>query len=198
MIDAISRKLTQAIKQNVNDVTIEKEEIIEYGIKIAIYEVIVVSSLIALSLALGIVKYFLIYFCNFGILRVSTGGAHMKSRLVCFITYLLVMLGIVYLSIYLPINNLWIAIPVFFVNIMTVLVYAPGDTSEKPIINKRIRKRLKLVSVVTLVIYFGLALIVWTFDKTVYSIIVLSTIYVTFLLSPTGYKASGCRHSYDT
>ncbi len=195
MIDAFSKKITDLIKENVEGITPEKEEIINYGIKLAVYEMLVSVSIFLVALFLGVFKYFLISFIIYGVLRLFEGGAHAGSRIKCFLTYFVTMFGIIFISKCIWIDNLYYSVPVFILNFYVAYVYAPGDTMEKPILRKKVKFRLKVVSLILTLLVYAAACILWYFDKIVFNVILLSTLPVTFLLSPIGYKLSGCKRS---
>lgn len=193
MIDGISNKLTSLIKENIEGITPEKEEIINYGIKIAIYEIMVSITIFFIALVLGVFKYFIFAFIVYGILRIFEGGAHADSRIKCFFTYLVTIFGIIFISKYLPIDNIFYSVPVFIVNFYVAYVYAPGDSAQKPILRKKLKIRLKVISLILTVLVYIAACILWRYDKTAFNVVLLSTVPVTLLLSPIGYKLAGCQ-----
>lgn len=195
MIDTFSKKITGMIKENVDGITPEKAEIIEYGIKIAIYEIIVIFIVFSLAMVLGVFKYFFVAFIIYGLFRIVEGGAHMNSRIMCFVTYTTIMFSIVIISKHIWIGNPVYSLPIFLISFFTAYRYAPGDTLEKPILRKKDKIRLKVLSLSLIALSFVVCCIVWYYDKVYFNILVLTTMFVTFLLSPIGYKLSGCKRS---
>lgn len=195
MIDTFSRKITHLIKENVNDITPEKEEIIEYGLKLAVYEVVLTFFVFGVALFLGIFKYFLLAFAIYGLLRLVEGGAHMNSRIKCLVTYSITMFGSVYIAKNIYVSSPLYCIPVFVLNFYMAYKYAPGDTLEKPILRKKIRFRLKLITLILVTLLFITAFFAWYFDPVYFNIILFATLLVTFFLSPIGYRFSGCKRA---
>ena len=195
MIDTFSKKIVDMIKESVEGITPEKGEIIEYGIKIAIYEIIVIIIVFSLAIFLGVFRYFFVAFMFYGLLRIVEGGAHMNSRVKCFVTYVTIMFGIVIISKHILIDSPVYSIPIFVIIFFTAYIYAPGDTLEKPILRKKDKFRLKVLSLVLIFLSFVVCCIVWYYDRVYFNIILMITIYVAFLLSPIGYKLSGCKRS---
>ncbi len=193
MIDALSKKLTDLIKENVEGITPEKEDIINYGIKLAVYEIMVSITIFLVALVLGVFKYFLVAFTVYGVLRLFEGGAHAGSRTKCFLTYIVTIFGIIFISKYIWMDSLCYSVPVFILNVYIAYVYAPGDTAEKPLLRKKVKFRLKAISLILTILIYATACILWHFDKTIFNVILLSTIPVTFLLSPMGYKLARCK-----
>lgn len=138
MIDTFSRKITDLIKDSIDGITPEKEEIIDYGLKIAVYESLILIFEFSVAIFLGVFKYFLVAFTIYGLLRIVEGGAHMNSRIKCFISYCITIFGIIFLSKHVRIGSFYCSIPLFIINFCMAYIYAPGDTLEKPILRKRI------------------------------------------------------------
>lgn len=93
MIETLSNKITSLIKGNLDEISDEKAEIINYGMQLIIYEIFVLIIIFALALISGLFKYVLISFVVYGSLRVFTGGAHARTRLECTTTYILTLFG---------------------------------------------------------------------------------------------------------
>lgn len=197
MIDALSDRITLLIKNNVAGMTEEKEELVSYGLKLIIYEIFILAFIFSLSAFLGIVKYTLIYFVVFGGLRIYAGGAHASSRLECFISYSLSLFGTIYLSKYLWAGSLYPAILVFVISFVIVYVYAPGDTTEKPILSNKMKRRQKFISLLLISVVFAMSIITWHFDTIAYNLMLIASIQVVYLLSPLGYLISKCKRSCD-
>lgn len=193
MIDTFSEKLTSAIKANVKGVSEEKAEIINYGINLLIYDIVVFTLVFSASLLLGIFNYVLASVAVIAMLRLYAGGAHTRSRLQCFFVYILTIFGIVYLAKSVQLPSLWVSTPVFLLGLGLLWLYAPGDTEEKPILSKKLIKRQRIVSFAALLLVWAASLVFWRFDLIVHTVIVLSVIPVLFLLSPLGYRACKCK-----
>lgn len=196
-INTISEKITCFIKNNEKNMTEEKEEIVKYGAEILIYEIILLAIMFSIALVLGIFKYALAYFLSYGTLRSFTGGAHARTRVICSVSYLALMYSIIFISKYLWAGSFYPSIAILLLELFIMYKYVPGDTEEKPIISKRMIKRLRISSFITVILIFTCAIILWHYDRIFYNVIILSTIYVVFLLSPIGYILLKCKHSHD-
>ncbi|HHW30650.1 MAG TPA: accessory gene regulator B family protein [Clostridiaceae bacterium] len=192
-IDNISSKITELIKRN-SDVSEEKAEIINYGINIFIYETLIILIIFSVAIISGYFKYILTSFLVYGILRTFAGGAHAHTRAQCLITYVTVLTSVMLISKYLWSDSFLPAIFLFILNIIILVKYAPGDTVQKPFRSKKLKSRLKFLSILATVIVYSIALIAWHSDRLLYNVIILSTIPVMFLLHPIGYKALKCQH----
>jgi accessory gene regulator B len=76
----------------------------------------------------------------------------------------------------------------------SIFKYAPGDTEEKPILSRRMKRRLKLSSVIILIFLLTVSILIGNYDRVISNILLLSTSSVTLLLSPAGYKLSKCSY----
>lgn len=193
MIDFFSRKVTELIKENLNGITSEKEAVIEYGIKILVYELVVIFFAFIIAILFGILKYFLVAFIIYSTLRLVEGGAHMNSRIKCVAIYTAIIFGSILLSKNINTTNPYYSIPVFTINYFVAYKYAPGDSVEKPIVKKKDKIRLKTLSIVFISILFLGSFIMWYSDKTLFNLTLITTLFVTFLLSPLGYKFAKCK-----
>ena len=197
MIDMLSLKLTNLIKDNLPDISDEKAEEINYGLNIIIYDVFMYIVLVPLMILSGLLKYCLAYTIIYGILRIFTGGCHAKTRIICFLTYSSSLFGICYLSKFIPPINHIFTIIIFIAGIVTFYIYAPGDTSEKPIISKKQIVKMKFMSIMLLIYIFIITMLASHFDKILYNVIILTVAEVIFFLSPIGYKIYSCKHSWE-
>jgi accessory gene regulator B len=195
MVDNLTERLTIFIKCHLDNISEEKEEIIKYGISIFIYESFLLFLVFTLAFIFGVVKLVLASFLVYGILRISTGGAHARTRFVCGFSYLASLVVIVLISKNLWAENYYPSLFLFVVELILAYAYAPADTEEKPILSKKIRKRLKTSALFFVTFIFLFAIIIWHYDRTVYNTIVVSTLPVMFLLTPIGYKVLGCKQA---
>ena len=124
-----------------NDYT-EKDKIVaRYGLQTLM--IIIEKTLIVLIISsfFRITKEVIIFLFAFGFLRTYTGGLHLNSGKLCTILSLIIFFSGYLLSYYMTFNNylLILYIPI----IINILIFAPADTSKKPIIKKELRKKNK-------------------------------------------------------
>jgi len=192
MIEALSIKIANLIKSNIGGVDEEKEEVLIYGLDIIIYNSFLLVFFFLSALILGILKFVAISFVVYGSLRIAAGGAHARTRTLCFIISLITFFGPILISNLFLISSTIPAFIIFIANILAIIIYAPADTLEKPIISKKIRFYRKLSSLAIVVIIFLIALSVHNNDKVIYNVILFSDIPFLLLLTPLGYKLLGC------
>jgi accessory gene regulator B len=195
VIDALSNKITSAVTQNMKDIDEEKAEVINYGLNILIYQVLLTGLIFALALITGIFKYVLISVIVYASIRIFAGGAHARTRIRCSISSIFTFLLIPVASKYLQIDSIIPAIAALGINLITMYIYAPADTLERPIISKQIRTRQKVKSIVVVAAIFIVSLVVRRFDIMVYNLIIITSLFPSFMLTPVAYKMFGCSKS---
>lgn len=197
MIDALSNKITYLIKQNVKEISEEKEEIINYGLNILIYQAALTTIILLIALLTGLFKYVAVAVLVYASLRVFAGGAHARTRLQCSVSSIVTMLGSVLLSKYIWADSYIPAVFVLIINLVIVYVYAPGDTVERPIISKKIRLRQKAISLILVTLIFITSVIVWHFDKAMYNVVNIASLLAVFMLTPVSYNLFKCKRSCE-
>jgi accessory gene regulator B len=195
MIDILSNRIAHIIRFYVDEVTEEKERIISYGINLLIYELITILVIFIPSAIFGYLKQVIAMFIVYGLLRIFAGGAHARTRMICTLTYMSSVFGVIFLANHLNLKSFYPSILVFVLCFITAYKYAPGDTVEKPILSFRIRKRLRVFSLSVIVFLLTLSYIVWCIDKVIFTVMVFSPIPAMILLTPLGYGFLGCQRS---
>jgi len=192
MIEELSAKIANLIKSNISGIDEEKEEILKYGLDIIIYNSFLLVFFFLSALILGILKSVVTSFVVYGSLRIAAGGAHARTRTLCLIISLITFFGPILISKLFLISSIIPAVIIFIMNILAIIIYAPADTLEKPIISNKIRFYRKLSSLFIVVIIFLITLSVHNIDKVIYNVMLFSNIPFLLLLTPLGYKLLGC------
>lgn len=171
------------IKTNL-DMCEEDVEKIEYGMQIIILNVFKIIILFVTAYFLKIFTYTLIAFISFGVLRTFSCGVHADSSIKCIIINYIVFLGNVFLSLKVSLN--WTLIMVIFlISLVLVIKYAPADSAERPLVSKKLRKRLKLKSCIAILILCLLSILC---SKSIYcNILTFSTLEEALLITPLAY-----------
>jgi len=129
----------------------DQRQIVAYSIENLLLSLIGFCSIFAFGTFLGVGVESATAAVFGAILRKLSGGAHAKTALACIIlsTVGYVTLGVLagYLSIINGMSLNLFGIIVFFTSLTLVGVYSPVDSKAKPIISQVLRKRLKLFSV---------------------------------------------------
>jgi accessory gene regulator B len=82
--------------------------------------------------------------------------------------------------------NIYLLSTIFLLCFAAVLRYAPADTEERPIVSKKLRKKLKTGSCFAVVILYMVS--IYNLGTAVSSIIAFSTLFESVLILPITYK----------
>lgn len=131
----------------------DKLEEIEYGLE-AIYIVLTKTVVIfALAIILNIFRevFFTLLFYN--LLRTTAFGMHAKKSSHCYILSSIFFLGGGLICKYIDIN-LYLKLILGFISLIFLILYAPADTYNRPLINKKKRIIYKTITIINGLIYF--------------------------------------------
>jgi accessory gene regulator B len=190
MLDTITSRITDQIVLSIPGISPEKAEQIDYGLYMAISDLLKVSAVIIASVFFKLTFQAILALLVFGLLRMSMGGIHAKTQLGCILTYFTIIFGSIELSelITFPFTNLI----VFPAGIIAAYLYAPADLPCKPIHSRKRRLILKTCGIAQIVVLFSISF----FLPTVYrNIIVLNTFIVISMITPFAYKLTGNKTS---
>ena len=196
MIDKITQSLTNKIRKEMPDVDDERAEVINFGLQILIGEIPKIFIMLFLAYILGVFKLTLLTFLILLPYKGASGGFHLKTHIGCIISTCIFYCGTALLSKYIVLSDvtkylLAIAIGVF--GIIMIKLYAPADTEDVPIINKKVRKQKQVLSYITFVI--GLIVAVIIRNNIISNIIIFGYFMQTFMITRFAYKITN--NKYD-
>ena len=183
MIANLAKKITDQIVLNFPDTTEEKAKQLNYGLYIAITDILKLVAVLSVALVLGQFKFALVAVSVFAINKSYFGGVHAKTQLGCVITHFILMFGTIYLSEIIIIR--YFNVILFIVSGILVALYAPADLVSKPIITLKRKMELRIKGSILLV----MCLIVTFIVPVVYSnIISIITLISAINLTPIMYR----------
>lgn len=187
----LSTICTNFIRNNTS--TSEEDlEKIDYGIQIILMNKFKSILLFTLAYFLGIFMYTLIVYIVFGSLRKFASGVHANSTLLCIIVSFALFLGNVYISLNISINIIIINIA-FIISFILTFLYAPADTEERPLISKKLRKSLKIKSIMVIIVFYIIAILI---KNNIYSsLITYSILEESLIITPVAYKLFGKKYA---
>lgn len=153
----ISRRITDMIADMHKGLSEDEIEKINYGLMILISNSFKLFVILLIAALLGVFKLALITFFVFGILRTFAGGVHAKTSLQCLLSVMFIYFAVIYGAIYIPCTNLEKFL-LFTVNIVLIMLFAPADTVEKPIIGEKHRRNLRYMALATMLILYVISL----------------------------------------
>lgn len=186
--ERVSERLTAVIADQLEDLSEQKLAEIRYGIAVFIANSYKMLILFIVAILLNIFKYFLIAFMSFGALRTFAFGVHAKHEWTCLFSSTLIFFGVVYLGMTIDLN-IYILSIIFALCFAAVLGYAPADTEERPIVSLKLRRKLKIMSCITVAALYAAA--VYSLGTSASSIIAFSSLIESLLIMPITYKLTG-------
>lgn len=175
----------------------ERREILCFGITRILEDIPKTIGIFLTGLILGIVKEMLVVSAILIGYKTFVGGVHVKTNFACFIYSLLFYLVIIYTAQFIVFESiLYLYICLFIFAVYCILVYAPADVPEIPKVNEKLRRNLKIKSIISLVILYIVALV----SKDMYfaNLIIYSIFFTNVMTTRTMYKIFKNEYGYET
>ena len=163
----------------------DKLDEIMYGVE-GIYLTITKSIIIlALSLILGIFKELIYLLVAFNFIRLFAFGMHANNSLTCLIFSSFMFLSGAALCKYVVLSKELIY-ALYLIVLVIIAIYSPADTIKRPLIKKKKRIRFKILSILTVIIYFVTSLFIK--DNLIINSMIFGLIVECILILPITYK----------
>ena len=165
--------------------TQEQVDIMAYGLE-TIY--LTATKLIIIFLTaylLGIFKEMILLLITYNIIRSQAFGIHASKSIYCLISSLIMFIGGALICKYFVIVD-WLMISLSVICNICLFLYAPADTHKRPLINKKKRRRFKLVSFLFGVIYTILIIVFRNYSIVNY--LLFGMIEAVIMILPITYK----------
>jgi accessory gene regulator B len=163
-------------------------EIIQYGIQSILINIFKFIILFSTACFMKIFDYTLAAFIFFGALRAFASGTHADSSIQCILINYIMFFGNVFLSLNIKLTKQFIGI-IFIISLILIVLYAPADTAERPLMSKKLRKELKIKACI--VVLF-LAAITFVISNSIYiNLITFSVLQESLLITPLAYRIFG-------
>ncbi len=198
MIEAICNSLTKKIIQSVDGYDESKADEINYGLQLLIGEVPKFFIILLLAFLLHMFKLTLISFFIILPYRAFSGGFHLHTHLGCIVVTSLLYIGTPYLASILNFNDTikYILISITFIfSFAMIAKYAPADTENVPVLQKKERRKRKIWSFVIA----GVELVIAIFIpyKVVSNMIIIGILVQTLTLTRLAYKITKNKYGYE-
>lgn len=198
MIEAICNSLTKKIIDSVDEVDESKADEINYGLQLLIGEVPKFFITLILAILFHMVGLTLISFLIILPYRTFSGGFHLHTHLGCIIVTNLLYIGTPYLASIIEMSDVvrYVAIGITFIfSFMMINKYAPADTENVPILQKKERRKRKIWSFVIA----GIELIIAIFIpyKVISNLIILGILFQTCTLTKLAYTITKNKYGYE-
>ncbi len=173
------------IKQQYPKYTNEKLDEIMYGVE-GIYLTVTKTIIIfTLAFLLGIFKELFFLLLAFNIIRLFAFGMHANKSWICLTFSSILFIGGAFLCKYIviPENILYILYLMVFI---MVLLFSPADTVKRPLLKRKKRIKFKILSLITVIIYFIISLLIN--NNLIINYLIIGLIIECILISPITYK----------
>lgn len=161
---------------------------LNYGLQVLFLSTTKLILLLIIGYFLNILIPMVIAIGSFSIIRRFAFGLHCSSSRSCSIITVLVFVGQVYLFKFITVNP-YILYAIAAMSLLILYKYAPADTKKRPIVSKKLRKKLRLKSVITACILITAALITPNY---LYKTIIIVNLFIEALCTlPLTYKIFG-------
>lgn len=171
--------------QKYNNFDNEKLEIIKYGLESIYILITKMIVILTFSYLLGLIKETLIFLICYNLIRMPSFGLHATKSWICLISSLLIFITIPFICkvIQIPI---YLKVIIGLVSLVFIIKNAPADTYKRPIINKKRRLFLKIISTIIALIMIICSLFInnqfWA------NSLLMAIVLQCFMISPTVYR----------
>lgn len=180
----VIKSLMNYISKRGNYTDIQLAEI-EYGltgIYLTFSKIIIIS---ILSCILGIFKEMIIFMILFNLIRTTGFGLHATKSWICLISSTIIFIGIPWLCNNIVIN-IYLKGIISIISVLLIYKNAPADTKKRPIVNRKRRKILKLISTLTSIIFITISMLIN--NNFISNCLMFAIILEDFLISPFVYR----------
>lgn len=198
MIEAICNSLTKKIIKSVDGYDESKADEISYGLQLLIGEVPKFFITFILAWLLNIIDLTIISFIIILPYRMFSGGFHLRTHLGCIIATNTMYIGSAYLASILNFDNTikYILIAITFIfSFVMISKYAPADTENIPVLQKKERKKRKICSFVIVGIELIIAIVIPY--KVISNMIIIGIIVQTLTITKLAYKITKNKYGYE-
>lgn len=165
---------------------------IKYGLEVMYHTITKTLVVFFISLCLGVLKENVLITLFYSPLRSAGHGIHSRNNLVCWISSILIYSIVGLTAKYLMFSTSSL-LPLFILFFLSFALWAPSDTKGRPLIHKKDRIRLKIISLLLLSSYLPVAIYI----KSLRSIVICASLIETFNINPFIYFVSNSsRNNY--
>lgn len=196
MLEEIGEKVSDAVAVNVENVDENQKEIIAYTVTQLLGEFVKIALMGLIAYIFNIWQLLLIAIFSMAIYRVPAGGVHCKGHISCFVISSLLFFGNVALSMFARGQYLdYIYMIIFVINLPVIHFLAPADTEMKPIISKKQRRNLKIISYIAMTATILIGRFIIT-DITIRNIFIFGTLFQSITMLPFMYKLVKTKYGF--
>ncbi|MBQ7668284.1 MAG: accessory gene regulator B family protein [Clostridia bacterium] len=196
MLEEIGEMVSDTVVENVESSSPNQKEIVKYTVEQLVGEFLKIILMAAIAIYFKIGTLLLIAIFSMAIYRIPSGGVHFKGHVSCFVASCLIFFGNVFISMNL--RGAYLDCLYFFIflfNIPIIYYFAPADTEMKPIVSKKLRRNLRIISYVCMIATILIGRFVIT-DLTIRNIFIIGTLFQSLTMLPFAYKIAGTKYGF--
>lgn len=198
MIDKICTFLTNRIRKEMPEVDDERAEVIYFGLQNIVGEIPKVFIMLIVAYFLGIFKLALFTFIAILPYKGASGGVHLKTHIGCILLTNLFYCAIPFASKYIvlePIVKYILILAVWIFGMIMIKFYAPADTENVPILNKKDRRKKQILAYITYTIGLFVAGIIP--NPVISNILLLANFIQTLTITKLAYRLTNNKYGYE-
>lgn len=143
--EAICNKLMGFIARTFPDKSQVELDEVHYGMFVLINNLLELPVIFIIAVLFGVFKEVLIAFLAFSFLRSFASGIHAQKPLGCFLSTTAIYFGATFLGKTFTLHFIDLS-AVFIASCILIILHAPADTENRPLVSKKLRKKLKIGS----------------------------------------------------
>ena len=178
----------------------DKREVMMFGITRILEDVPKYVLIFLIALFLDVLKEAGIVLLITFAYKTFIGGAHANSNISCFIFSTMFFISPSIIARFVDISSTYFIIALILVNIFSLYVikrYAPADTEEVPILNKKKRETMKIFAIVSQIL-IDVSLFTIIKDNNIREVILITLFYSNFMTTKIAYKFLKCTRASDS
>ncbi len=198
MVNKICTVLTSRIRKSMPEIDDERAEVINYGLQHLVGEVPKLFIMLGVAYILGILELAFITFLSIAIYKGASGGIHLKTHIGCILFTIGFYCIIPFVSQFFILSQImkYIIIGIsWIIGIIIIKIYAPADTEDIPILDKKVRKKRQMLSYISYTIGLIIALLID--NSTISNIIILASVIQTFTLTKIAYRLANNKYGHE-
>ena len=172
----------------------QKKAVYYYGFQIAIGSIVKIITLIAISIAFGVLLPALIISISFTLLRKVAGGCHMKTYGKCLVVtiglFIAAALLAQYTHQYWGVEGIVILFTLTFITgIYLIIKYAPKDSPNRLITDLKERRRFRNLSIIYMLVWLALVVVLTMYGMKMHILaLCFSVLLELFGITPIGHR----------
>ena len=200
MIEKMSNYILDNMLIKDEKVSNDERETLLFGVTRILEDIPKYTFIIILCAVLKILPELGVAFLTTLCYKLFIGGAHAKTNAECFVYSTLYFILPILFAKYIVVPNIVsyvIYTVVFIFSLYVILKIAPADTDQIPIINKDLRKNLRLGAFISIILIYLFTLI---FLKNIEfrNIIIYIILLIDIMATKPMYKFLKCKYSYES